>query len=88
MLVETGDKLPVGTPLARIRAKGDDLAEADKQAPQSPQTETVPKTPGKRMPMAPSKSQVVVPHPETVAASPAARRRARNRNVNLGEIKG
>lgn len=83
LLAETGKELPVGAPLATIVAPGETAPEVEIQQPPVGQP-------------APSAAPDIETAPETallftsgdVPASPAARRRARELNINLAAIKG
>jgi pyruvate dehydrogenase E2 component (dihydrolipoamide acetyltransferase) len=87
VLVELGKKVPVGTPLAIIRAEGEVAAGARKAA--------APAAPPKAPVAAPVAPKPAAPPPVTppaaaahVRISPAARRLAETRGVDLSAIKG
>lgn len=91
-LVEPGATVPVGTPLAMIRGKGETGAEkaAPPQAipaePAAPEPVTPePATPAAELPPAPSLSSEA---PEHLRVSPAARRLATQRGIDLAKVRG
>jgi pyruvate dehydrogenase E2 component (dihydrolipoamide acetyltransferase) len=81
-LVDLGVKVPVGTPLAMIRAPG----EAPGEAPATPAAQVA------QAPAPPEIKPIAAPAPAPAAgqvrASPAARERARARGVDLAGIAG
>ncbi|MEW9920904.1 dihydrolipoamide acetyltransferase family protein [Marimonas sp. MJW-29] len=82
LLAETGAKLPVGAPLAQIRAPGEAAFEPVAETePAAPAAVPVPPEPAK-------KPSVTVPTTGEVRASPAARRRAQELNVDLATLDG
>lgn len=81
-LVEVGETVPVGTPLARIRGAGEEAAPAEK-AP-APPAETAPPPP----PAVPSPPVAKPPAAEGARASPAARRAAAEREIDLATVQG
>jgi len=92
-LVQLGEKVPVGTPLAMIRAQGEPetpqpLDPAPKPPPPEapPRPEPLPQPPGPEMPP-PDLPQPEQPYPELrPRASPAARRLAAQSGIDLGRI--
>lgn len=88
LLVETGENLPVGAPLAQIRAKNECAAQVSHKPSADSKMTTTSETSGAIEPVAARKPPTVTSSAEVVAASPAARRRARELNVNLAEIEG
>jgi pyruvate dehydrogenase E2 component (dihydrolipoamide acetyltransferase) len=89
-LVDIGTKVPVGTPLAKIRMEQEVKAGIDVK----PAQEALVIAPPATMPIAPHPagppiSAVLPPHTiGRMRASPAARRFARSRNVNLATVGG
>ena len=82
-LVEPGRKVPVGTPLARIRGEGEAAAEKPAAAPAAPAPlAPTPVTP----PVAPP--SLPIGAPAKSRASPAARKRAAELGVDLAGIAG
>lgn len=90
LLVEPGTKVPVGTPLVRLRATGEHAAP-------SPATEPLPPPPAAtavRMPAAgapppgPAAATPSQAEPERIRSSPAARKRARELGVELRRLRG
>jgi pyruvate dehydrogenase E2 component (dihydrolipoamide acetyltransferase) len=92
ILVDVGGKVPVGTPLARIRSDHDVKAEVGeaRRVPEARAPAAVPAgAPSVRAPT-PPKPQIVVPPAARgrMRASPAARRLASARGIDLGAIVG
>lgn len=88
LLVETGEKLPVGTPLARIRSREETTMESDTQ-----RTPVSKKEPAAPVPATDEVLKTVTRPPkvvqrDVVPASPAARKRAAELDVNLKQIAG
>ena len=79
ILVDLHSKVPVGTPLALIRAEG----EAKPAAPAAPAPKAVPVAPPPVAPVPP-----VAPAVVARAASPAARKLAQERGIDLSTITG
>lgn len=82
-LVEIGDTVPVGTPLAFIRGEGEEptpegVPEAKPETPK-------PETPAAQTPTPPAPPS---PRPGTVRASPAARRLAADKGIDLSSLTG
>ncbi len=86
-LVDIGQTVPVGTPLARIRGAGEAAAapEAPKAAPEAAAEE--PPTP-LPLPVAPPPGAPKVAPAGGVRASPAARQAAAERGLDLAALKG
>lgn len=86
-LVEVGQTVPVGTPLARLKRPGEAAAPLAETAP--PPAAEPPPTP-LPMPVAPPPPQASVPQkpPTELQASPAARRLAAERGIDLGTLAG
>lgn len=85
ILVETGSKVPVGTPLAQIVGAGKSAAkpEAKPEPEPEPELEAPPQpSPVKVPPASPSVA------PSAMRASPAARQLAAERGIDLGTVKG
>jgi len=100
-LVETGRKVPVGTPLAMIRAPGEEAAEPEPEpspAPQPQEPRAAPAEPAAPEPAAPEPGPAprpaATPPPATATAtgrlqiSPAARRRAEAAGLDLSVFAG
>jgi pyruvate dehydrogenase E2 component (dihydrolipoamide acetyltransferase) len=93
ILVEVGNKVPVGTPLARVRTEDEAKAGLAPAPPAAP-APTAPSPAARPAPPAAAKPSVATPPP--VAAppsplmriSPAARRLAQERSVDLATITG
>jgi pyruvate dehydrogenase E2 component (dihydrolipoamide acetyltransferase) len=93
VLVEVGNKVPVGTPLARVRTEDEAKAGLAPAPPAAP-APTAPSPAARPAPPAAAKPSVATPPP--VAAppsplmriSPAARRLAQERSVDLATITG
>jgi len=83
LLAETGKELPVGAPLATIVAPGETAPEVEIQQP--PADQPVPSA-VLEVETAPKKA-IRLPSGD-VSASPAARRRAQDLNINLASLKG
>ena len=81
-LVETGARVPVGTPLAQIEAEGDAAV-----AGVHPARPPVPDVPGADA-LASSRAQAAVPSRAQPVASPAARRLAAERGIDLASLAG
>lgn len=92
-LVNLGEKVPVGTPLAMIRAQGEpETPQPQDPVPKPPRPEApprpepLPQPPGPELPP-PDLPQPEQPFPELRArASPAARRLAAQSGIDLGRI--
>lgn len=92
-LVKIGEKVPVGTPLAMIRAQGEpETPQPQDPVPQPPPPETppqpepLPEPPGPELPP-PELPQPDQPYPELrPRASPAARRLAARSGIDLGSV--
>jgi pyruvate dehydrogenase E2 component (dihydrolipoamide acetyltransferase) len=83
LLVQTGETVPVGTPLARILRPGQPAAPPQAVAASAPpMPRTVPPLPAAALSPAPAARA------QRPLASPAARRAAEARGVDLGGIKG
>lgn len=82
LLVEAGASVPVGAPLARIKAAGEAIAEV---GPSPAPTKAVSPQPAPEKPVvAPAK----IGFQSETRASPAARKLARERNIDLTSING
>jgi pyruvate dehydrogenase E2 component (dihydrolipoamide acetyltransferase) len=79
-LIEPGVKVPVGTPLAIIRKPGEPLGVAAAPSP----VPAIPLSPQAQ----PRAAATPPPAPSRIQASPAARRLASERGINLDEIGG
>jgi pyruvate dehydrogenase E2 component (dihydrolipoamide acetyltransferase) len=92
-LVDLRSKVPVGTPLALIRAEGEAKPAAAAPPPAAPPP-VAPAAPPPVAPAAPPPPRVVAPAPPVVpgaaarAASPAARKLAEERGIDLSKITG
>lgn len=85
ILVKLGSKVPVGTPLARIRGEGE--AEAAAAAPAPPTAAAVPPpAPAPRPP--PPPPVAVAPAAPGMRVSPAARQLAETRGIDLSKVTG
>jgi pyruvate dehydrogenase E2 component (dihydrolipoamide acetyltransferase) len=82
LLVEPGTKVPVGTPLAEIAGEGG-LAAKAKKAPPKAAPKPAPKAKPKASPRAPAK-----PAAAGFRATPAARKLAEERGVDIAGLKG
>jgi pyruvate dehydrogenase E2 component (dihydrolipoamide acetyltransferase) len=85
ILVELNSKVPVGTPLARIRAEGEAKAAAVTTAPPPPTAPPPAAAPAAPVAVAPPTTQAPV---AGVSASPAARHLAVERGIDLSTITG
>jgi pyruvate dehydrogenase E2 component (dihydrolipoamide acetyltransferase) len=96
ILVDLHSKVPVGTPLAQIRTEGEGKPGAVAAAPPPPVPPPVaPLAPPPVVPAAPPPPRVVAPAPPPLvlgaaarAASPAARKLAQERGIDLATVKG
>jgi pyruvate dehydrogenase E2 component (dihydrolipoamide acetyltransferase) len=88
LFVGTGEKLPVGTPLARISGPDDVTSENERESPIGPKLETKSQTLVGKPLVSAGPVPTVSGNADAIAASPAARRRANELGVNLGEIEG
>ncbi len=96
ILVDLHSKVPVGTPLAQIRTEGEGKPAVVAAAPPPPAPPPVaPPAPPPVAPAAPPPPRVVAPAPPPVvlgaaarAASPAARKLAEERGIDLSTITG
>ncbi|UCH24989.1 MAG: 2-oxo acid dehydrogenase subunit E2 [Trueperaceae bacterium] len=88
LLVPEGEKVPVGTPLARIGGSGEGaaggMAATLPETPPAVAPETVIETVGKPVPPEVPVTQAV----SSVHATPAARRHAQERGVELSDVSG
>jgi pyruvate dehydrogenase E2 component (dihydrolipoamide acetyltransferase) len=84
LLVEAGDEVPVGTPLARIGAATAQPAEAARPKPARPKPARPRPAHRKAAPSNAARPQAA----EHVRASPLARRRAAERDIDLTEVAG
>jgi pyruvate dehydrogenase E2 component (dihydrolipoyllysine-residue acetyltransferase) len=85
-LVPVGDTVPVGTVLATLLEPGETAEEAARKKREAPPAPPVPKP---AAPAAPAVAAVpAAPAGERKAASPAARKRARELNVDIEKIPG
>jgi len=85
ILVDLNTRVPVGTPLARIRGEGE--AEMAAAAPKP----AAPLEPSQKKPRAPERQPLIIQPlaiPASRLASPAARRFAQTRGLDLSAIKG
>jgi pyruvate dehydrogenase E2 component (dihydrolipoamide acetyltransferase) len=96
ILVDVGDKVPVGTPLARVRT-GDEAKAGVTAAPAAPPSPvpspTAPPTHAAPRiaappPVAAPRPPAAVPLPSPMRVSPAARRLAQERGIDLATITG
>ena len=87
ILVQPGQKVPVGTPMARIR-EADEAPESAAAAPATepslPQTQPTPASPSR----IPGEAPKPEPRKRRIPASPAARRRARELGLAIEDIRG
>lgn len=91
LLIEPGTKVPVGTPLALIRGPGEAPAAAQAVQPVAAPVAATPVSaaPTPRAPArAPSPAAPAAPAPGGVRASPAARKLAADRRLDLAAIAG
>ncbi len=94
ILVDLHSKVPVGTPLAQIRTEGEGKPTAVAAAPPLAPPPVAPAAPPPVTPAAPSPPRVVAPPPPGIpgaaahAASPAARKLAEERGIDLSIITG
>lgn len=94
LLVTPGTKVPVGTPLARLRAPETRVPElpaappAHAAAPPRLAAAPAPPSPAARAPAAPVPHAATAPPPQRVRASPLARRIAAERGLDLARVKG
>ena len=82
ILAEPGSRVPVGAPIARIAVDGEAAAAAAAQAPPAEAPTAEPATPH----TGPDGLPVARPAGPRVAASPAARRLARDRGIDLAAV--
>jgi len=87
ILVALNSKVPVGTPLARIRSEGEAPAAVAAALPVAPPA-IVPAAPPVAAPAAPLAPPAAPPVTARIQASPAARRLAETRGIDLSTITG
>jgi pyruvate dehydrogenase E2 component (dihydrolipoamide acetyltransferase) len=85
LLVEPGTKVPVGTPLARLRARGEATA-----APQAEPVREAPlrESPPRAEPIRPPAALAQPAPPTHLHVSPLARRTAAERGIDLAAVRG
>ena len=89
-LVDEGAIVPVSTPIAVVGAEGEEVnvePSADSGQQAAPAEEAAPSLPSTPEP-APAKSEIVNPQSSIVKASPLAKKIARDKNVDLGNVQG
>lgn len=89
-LVDEGAIVPVSTPIAVIGEEGEDISSqlsADSGQQTAPAEEAAPSLPTTPEP-APAKSEIANLQSEIVKASPLAKKIARDKNVDLGNVQG
>ena len=87
ILVQPGQKVPVGTPMARIREPDEapeSAAAAPATEPSPPQTQPTPAPPS----LMPGEAPKLEPGKRRIPASPAARKRARELGLAVEDIRG
>jgi len=89
-LVDVGTKVPVGTPLAEIRAEGEAAPAETKPAAAPPAPPKAPAVPPKAAPPPPKAPPPppIAPAAPGARASPAARRLAEQRGIDLSMVSG
>ncbi len=94
ILVEVGSKVPVGTPLARVRTDGEakaGIAVPPSPPPTVPSPAAAPKPPTPPVAAPPpvtAPTRAIAPPPPVTRISPAARRLAQERGLDLATIAG
>jgi len=96
ILVQEGEKVPVGNPIAIIGGELDKVVPQEepliKQAEKPKETKKPPAQEIKKIPqlkvVPPKKERIVISTPEGVNASPAARNYAQQRGIDLTQVKG
>lgn len=88
LLVESGERLPVGTPLASIRSKRDAAVDGSRKPAPVSKSGSGSATPAKTELVEPRPSPAVKTSADVIQASPAARRRAAQLNIDLAQVHG